>query len=176
MRPLLKLFLAGIVVVFVLLQFFRPSIPVAPATAELAAPPEVRHILEKDCFSCHSDQRRLSWFDEIVPAYWLVREDILEARQHLDFSTLATQPSAVQKATLYEAVNMVQLGAMPLRQYTLLHPGARVTPEELATLKAYLAPWSATPASEAGTVQEPASEPLVSIPPETRWPSVRGRL
>ena len=166
MRPLLKLFLAGVVVIFVLLQFFRPSISVAPTTAELAAPPEVRHILEKDCYSCHSDQRRLSWFDEIVPAYWLVRQDILEARQHLNFSTLATKPSAVQMATLYEAVNMVQLGAMPLRQYTLLHPGARVTPEELATLKAYLAPWSGPPGTDTGTPQEPEAEPLVSIPPE----------
>ena len=62
------------VVAFALLQLVRPRIPAKPATAELQAPPEVRHILEKDCYSCHSDQRRLSWFDEIVPAYWLVRD------------------------------------------------------------------------------------------------------
>jgi hypothetical protein len=124
----------------------RPSIPSVPATAELQAPPEVRHILEKDCYSCHSDQRRLSWFDQIVPAYWLVRYDILTAREHLNFSTLGSRPAAAQKATLYEAVNMIQLGAMPLPQFVQLHPDARVTPEELATLKAYLAPWTPIPA------------------------------
>jgi len=34
--------------------------------------------------------------------------------------------------TLFEAVNMIQLGAMPLRQFTALHLDAKVTAEELA--------------------------------------------
>ena len=135
---------AGILV-FVLLQFFRPAIPARPAAAEIQAPPEIRNILETHCYACHSDQRRLSWFDEIVPGYWLVRHDILTARQHLNFSTLGAKPAAAQKATLYEAVAMVQLGAMPLPQFVALHPDARMKPEELDALKAYLAPWTQLP-------------------------------
>ncbi len=82
-----------------------------------------------------------------MPGYWLVRHDILTAREHLNFSTLGAKPAAAQKATLYEAVNMVQLGAMPLPQFLMLHPGSRVTPAELAILKGYLAPWTTrTPA------------------------------
>lgn len=84
-----KLVIAG-VIVFAVLQVVRPRIPVKPATAELNVPPEVRHILVKNCYSCHSDQRRLSWFDQIVPGYWLVRHDILTAREHLNFSTLGS--------------------------------------------------------------------------------------
>jgi hypothetical protein len=144
MKTLVKLFVVA-VVVFIVLQFVRPSIPTKPATAEIQAPPAVQHILEKDCYSCHSDQRRLARFDEIVPAYWLVRHDILTAREHLNFSTLGSKPAAAQKATLFEAVNMIQLGAMPLPQFLALHPNARITPEELATLKTYLAPWSVAP-------------------------------
>ena len=140
MRTFGKLMVAG-VVVFAVLQVVRPSIPVKPAAAELQAPPEVKRILEKDCYSGHSDQRRLSWFDQIVPGYWLVRHDVLTARRRLDFSTLGSKPPAVQKAALYEAVNMIQLGSMPLPQFVMLHPEAKVTPEELATLKTYLAPW-----------------------------------
>src|SRR5277367_2437793 len=141
MRTIGKLIVAG-VVAFAVLQVVRPSIPAKPATAELQAPPEVKHVLEKDCYSCHSDQRRLAWFDQIVPAYWLVRHDILTAREHLNFSTLGSKPPAVQKATLYEAVNMIKLGAMPLPSFLKLHPEAKVTPEELSTLKEYLAPWT----------------------------------
>jgi len=133
------------VVVLTALQVLRPTIPTTPATAELQAPPEVRRILEKDCYSCHSDQRRLSWFDQIVPGYWLVRYDILTAREHLNFSTLGAKPAAVQKAALFEAVNFIKLGAMPLPQFVMLHPESKVTPEELATLKAYLAPWAHAP-------------------------------
>ncbi len=150
MRTIGKLIVAGVFVLAVM-QVVRPSIPVGPATAELQASPDVKHVLEKDCYSCHSSQRRLEWFDQIVPAYWLVRHDILVAREHLNFSTLGSKPPAAQKAMLYESVNMVQLGSMPPPRFTNLHPEAKVTPEELATLKAYLGPWTAIP-SEAGTV------------------------
>jgi mono/diheme cytochrome c family protein len=141
MKLLGKLLIAC-VVLFALLQAVRPGIPAMPATAELQAPAPVKQIFEKNCYSCHSNERRLAWFDEVVPAYWLVRKDILTARRHLNFSTLGSKPPAAQRATLYEAVNMIQLGAMPLPDFLKLHPEAKVTPEELATLKNYLAPWS----------------------------------
>jgi mono/diheme cytochrome c family protein len=166
MRTLGKLMIAGIVV-FAALQLVHPSIPTKPATANLQAPPEIKRILEKDCYSCHSDERRLSWFDQIVPGYWLVRHDILTAREHLNFSTLGAKPTAAQKATLFEAVNMIQLGAMPLPSFLKLHPGAKVTPEELATLKAYLAPWTPTPSQPPNTpVAIPAPVLLTTVPPE----------
>src|SRR6202051_5065457 len=155
---------------FAVLQIFRPGIPAKPATAEIEAPQEVKQVLVKDCYSCHSDERRLSWFDQIVPGYWLVRHDILTARQHLNFSTLGAKPAAAQKATLYEAVNMVQLGAMPLPQFRMLHPDARVTPQELNTLKAYLAPWTPalqpSPTRQADQAQSVTRVPLTKLQPE----------
>ncbi len=156
MRTFGKVIVAGIVV-FAALQAVRPTIPSGPATAEVQAPPEVRHIFEKDCYSCHSDQRRLAWVDQVVPAYWLVRRDILTARRHLNFSTLGSKPAAAQKAALYEAVNMIQLGAMPLPSFRKLHPEAMVTPAELATLKAYLAPWTPVPVHAPPPAQESAA-------------------
>jgi hypothetical protein len=164
MRLLGKLIVAG-VILFVVLQFVRPAIPAKPATAEVEAPPEVKRILEKDCYSCHSDQPRLSWFDHIVPGYWLVRHDILSAREHLNFSTLGAKPAAAQKATLYEAVNMVQLGAMPLPQFLMLHPNARVTRAELASLKSYLAPWT-TPLTNPEPDGEAARVSLTAVAAE----------
>lgn len=49
MRTTGKLIVAG-VFVFAVLQVVRPSIPVKPATAELQIPPDVKDILEKDCY------------------------------------------------------------------------------------------------------------------------------
>jgi mono/diheme cytochrome c family protein len=151
-------------VVFGLLQLARPRIPAKTAAAEIQAPPQVRQILRNDCYSCHSDERRLAWFDQIVPGYWLVRHDILIAREHLNFSTLGSQPAPVQRATLFEAVNMIQLGAMPLPSFRKLHPEAKVTPEDLATLKAYLAPW--TPAPNPPPAQPVPAIALASVKPE----------
>jgi len=169
MRMLGKPTIAGASAI-VLLQLVRPSIQSGPGVAEIQVPPQVRQILEKDCYSCHSNESRLAWFDEIEPAYWLIRHDILSARKHLNFSTLGSKPAAAQKATLYEAVNMIQLGAMPLPQFTALHPDAKVTPEELTILKTYLAPWG--PDGSTGTVgsslaaEAPLKADLAAVPAE----------
>ena len=141
MRKLVKLTVVGLALLAVL-QLVHPGIPSGPTGTELKAPPAVRRILEKDCYSCHSNERRLAWFDQIVPGYWLVRHDILKARERLNFSTLGSRPAGAQEAALFEAVNMIQFGSMPLRQFVALHPDAKVTPQELAVLKSYLAPWS----------------------------------
>jgi hypothetical protein len=131
---------------FAAIQLIRPRIDNPPATAEIQAPPEVKSILKNSCYNCHSNETRLAWFDRPAPAYWLVASDIKEARRHLNFSEISKLPAAQQKATLYEAVNQIQLGAMPLPQYLLAHPRARVSAKDLAVLKNYLNP--SGPASE----------------------------
>lgn len=167
MTVLSRLIVAALVVL-VAMQAIRPAIPTRPATAEFEAPQQVRQIVDKDCYSCHSDERRLSWFDQIVPGYWLVRHDILTARDHLNFFTLGSKPAAAQRASLYEAVNMIQLGAMPLPSFVMLHPEAKVTSEELAALKTYLSPWSSRPEPAPPTGSEEASAPvsLAAVNPE----------
>ena len=165
MKTLAK-FLIASAVAFALLQFVRPTIPTRTATAELQAPPEIKRIITQDCYSCHSDERRLLWFDQVVPAYWLVRHDILSAREHLNFSTLGAKPPAAQKGALYESVNMVQLGAMPLPDFVALHPDAGITTNDLAALKAFLAPWS-TPLSAAQQNAGPSAPvSLAAVTPE----------
>ena len=127
-----------LVVVFVCLQFIRPELTNPPVTAELQAPPEMKHVLKNSCYNCHSNETKLPWFDKVVPAYWVVTSDVTEARKHLNFSEIGKLPAAQQKASLFEAVNMIQLGAMPLPAYLRVHPGAAVTPEALAVLRNYL--------------------------------------
>jgi hypothetical protein len=129
-----------LVVVFVCLQFIRPGLTNPPVTADLQAPPEVKQVLKSSCYDCHSNETKLRWFDRVVPAYWLVTSDVTEARKHLNFSEIGKLPAAQQKAFLFEAVNMIQLGAMPLPSYLRVHPNAAVTPEQLAVLRNYLLP------------------------------------
>src|ERR1700761_6659066 len=99
MRITGRIIVVGLVLIAIP-QVIRPGIPAKPATAELEAPGEVKQILEKDCYSCHSDQLRLSWFDQIVPGYWLGRHDILNPRAPLNFSTPGAKPAAHGKAKL----------------------------------------------------------------------------
>ena len=161
-----------VVALGVAMQAIRPSLgkPAGPQV-EVAVPPQVREILVRRCYACHSDEPRLAWWDHVVPVYWVVSSDVQRARAALNFSELGTKPAAVQQGLLYEAVNQVQLGAMPLRLYLLGHPGSGVTAEELAELKAYLAPFkpgsgpSGMAADEAPKhLSAPASPSLNGVP------------
>jgi len=158
-RSVLKTLIVVGVVVFAGMQAVRPSLgtPAGPQQA-MAVPPHVQEILERRCYACHSDEPRLVWFDQVVPGYWLVAKDVKDARAHLNFSELGAKPAGVQRAVLFEAVNQIQFGAMPLPRYLAAHRDAGVTAEELDDLKAYLAPFAAAgPTVEGGdTVAAPA--------------------
>src|SRR6266849_4927477 len=74
-RVLLRLSMA-LLVVFLGLQFVRPELRNPPVTADLQAPLEVKQILKNSCYSCHSNETTLEWFDKVAPVYWLVTSDV----------------------------------------------------------------------------------------------------
>lgn len=137
---------------FVGMQFIRPELNNPPVTADLQVPPHVKEILKRSCYNCHSNETRLSWFDEPSPAYWMVARDVREARKHLNFSEIGKLPAGQQKAALFESVSQIELGAMPLPAYKRVHTESGITPEDLATLKEYLNP--AAPPNEAAGADE----------------------
>jgi len=128
---------SGMALLFLLLQLLRPQLTNPPATADFQAPSKAKQILTRSCYPCHSNETRLEWFDRIVPAYQLVALDVTKGRMALNFSELGAQTGIRQKAVLFEAISQIEMGAMPLPRYRLLHPEADVTPEELAVLRDY---------------------------------------
>jgi hypothetical protein len=158
MRRFFGVVVAAALLLFFAAQLYRPKIELPPVTAEIQAPPEVKQILRNSCYNCHSNETRLSWFDEPAPAYWMVARDVRMARSRLNFSEIGKQPPAKQRGMLFEAVNMIQLGAMPLPSYRRVHPGSTVTAAQLETLKAYLNPF-AMQAPPAAAAAVPTSTP-----------------
>lgn len=124
---------------FFLLQLFRPEkidrgIPAKNLTV---VPKEVNKILRNSCFSCHSSEAHLSWFDKITPANFLVNNHIKEGRKALDFSNWDALPDPKKSATIYFALNSILHGGMPLTSYTTFHPSAKLTPVQIDVLKKY---------------------------------------
>jgi hypothetical protein len=121
-------------------QFVRPELTNPPVTADLPVPPEVKKIIQTSCYNCHSNETSLPWFDRMVPAYWIAARDVKQGRAHLNFSEIGKLPVAQQKAILFESLSQIELGAMPLPSYRRVHPESVIQSQELAVLKAYLAP------------------------------------
>jgi len=130
--------LAIIVVALVSMQFVRPEIPVKPVTGDLQAPPEVKEILKRACYDCHSNETNLRWFDQVSPVYWRVAAHVKAGRAGLNFSEWDKLTPGDRKAKLWEAVNQISAGAMPLKDYEFVHGDAKVSAHDLSVLKNYM--------------------------------------
>lgn len=147
-----NLALVSVGVIIVGLQFVRSGLPTPPVAADLDVSPQVKQILRTACYNCHSNEIRLSWFDQIVPAYWIVAADVKKARSHLNFSEISELPSVVQQEVLFEAVNQIQSADMPPHDYELLHGESKITAEQLTVLKNFLDPYRQRKAADSAQV------------------------
>jgi hypothetical protein len=127
-----------LIVIGVAIQFIRPRLDNPPVTGDLDAPPQVKAILQRACYDCHSNETRLAWFDEPAPAYWLVVNDVKGGRQVLNFSYWDSLNKGQQAGKLFESLNQIAFKTMPLSQYTTFHHGAVVSPGDIETLRQYL--------------------------------------
>jgi hypothetical protein len=127
-----KVALLVLAAVFVIMQLFRPeptNPPADPAASfeAIARPaPRVKAIVERACQDCHSNQTVWPWYSRVAPASWLVSSDVSEAREHLNFSEWGRLSPEKRLEALEDICKEVTAGDMPLWQYKILHPAARL--------------------------------------------------
>lgn len=122
--------------IFGALQLFNQPLEGKPVVKKIEAPREVLSILENSCFNCHSNQQRLSWYDRIAPISWAVNKDVERAKEVLNFSEYNYSPGD-HKGKMYAILNMMQSGKMPLHEYTIFHPSAKITQKDIDIIKKY---------------------------------------
>jgi hypothetical protein len=103
--------------------------------SEVPAPPEVREILRRTCYDCHSNESRWPWYAHVAPISWLVVYDVNHAREHLNFSTWNAYGRKERAENLEEAWEEVEEGEMPLWIYRPLHPEARLSDADKRALR-----------------------------------------
>ena len=118
------------------LQFFKPE-NVNPVedrtkliTLKLQVPENVQRKLETSCYDCHSYRTDWPWYSKISPIVYLIKNDVEEGREHLNFSLWADYDKQEKIDLLDEIEETVKKGEMPMTIYTLLHPSARLSDEE----------------------------------------------
>jgi hypothetical protein len=120
-----------------------------PVSADVGAPPEVRPILRRACYDCHSNETVWPSYAAVAPISWLVAHDVHEGRAELNFSRWSSYGDAARRKKLKETAEEVAEGEMPPWYYTLMHPEARLGAEDVATLRA----WASSGAASAGPVR-----------------------
>lgn len=95
--------------------------------------PETRALAKRACFDCHSNETVWPWYAHVAPMRWLVVYDVTEGRTEFNFSDWHPGDKAGSKAD-----EEIKSGGMPLPQYLLMHPEARLTAAEKMQLRSGL--------------------------------------
>ncbi|MBM3944935.1 MAG: cytochrome C, partial [SAR202 cluster bacterium] len=100
-----------------------------PVRAEpVWASDQTRDLAVKACFDCHSNESVWPWYSTIAPVSWLVYKDVVDGREHLNFSEWDRRQEAD------EAAEAVLEGEMPAGMYTWTHPDVRLSAADRAAL------------------------------------------
>lgn len=130
----------AIVVLFLGAQLVPVNRDNPPVEQEIEPPQDVQVILKQSCYDCHSHETVWPWYAHVAPASWLVTYDVHHARKHLDFSTWNRYDAKKRAKKLDEIHDEVEEGDMPLWYYLIMHPHARLDPQQ----KARLLEWAQT--------------------------------
>ena len=131
---MLKKILLGLVLVLVVIQFFRPernesNDQTYAITTKYTVPQEVDAILKVSCNDCHSNKTEYPWYANVQPVAWWLDEHVVDGKRHLNFSEFTNRPIAIQNHKLEEVIEMVEEKEMPMEEYTYLglHSEANLT-------------------------------------------------
>ncbi len=131
---MLKKILLGLVLVLVVIQFFRPernesNDQTYAIATKYTVPQEVDAILKVSCNDCHSNKTEYPWYANVQPVAWWLDEHVVDGKRHLNFSEFTNRPIAIQNHKLEEVIEMVEEKEMPMEEYTYLglHSEANLT-------------------------------------------------
>ena len=105
-----------------------------PVTADLAAPAEIDAILRRSCYDCHSHETVWPWYAYVAPVSWWLADHVRKARSDLNFSDWPAFDFEEQEYAFREIEEQIEKGEMPLPNYLILHPEARLSDADRETL------------------------------------------
>ncbi len=121
-------------------QFYRPA-KTNPSTdasqsieSRLQVTPSVAAIIDRSCNDCHSNKTRWPWYSNVAPVSWLLVSDVNAAREHMNLSEWGRYSKSDVDGLLKQICREVKSGGMPLAIYKPLHPGSKLSVEDVKTL------------------------------------------
>ena len=88
-------------------------------------------MLQAKCADCHPTNTEWPLYSRLARGSWFVKRDVHEGRNHLNMSQWQRYTHETQIDLLTKIASEARSGQMPVKQYLILHPKARLSPEEL---------------------------------------------
>jgi hypothetical protein len=133
----MKKFYIFLVVVLVGIQFIPLEQSSPPVLYDLIAPTDVKNILRKGCYDCHSNETNWAWYTKVAPLSWLTTGDVNKARKKLNFSDWGLMRASEQAKMKEEIWEEVREESMPPWQYRIMHPSTKLSIEEKNLIRSW---------------------------------------
>jgi hypothetical protein len=130
-----KKILVGLIVLLAGAQFIPVDRSAPPTETEVPASPEVRAVLKRACYDCHSNQTTWPWYSRIAPASWLIARDVRVGREEMNYTAWNRLSPKKQAKRFKQSWTLVEEGEMPMSIYLPLHPEAKLTDADKALIK-----------------------------------------
>ena len=131
-----KKILWAFVALLVIIQFIRPAKNLGEVytnddiSHSVNVPDDIKNILEKSCYDCHSNNTNYPWYTNIQPVGWWLNYHVNEGLDELNFSKFNTYKLRRKLKKLEEISKQIKEQEMPLSSYTLIHKNAILTEKE----------------------------------------------
>jgi len=125
---------------FVVAQFVGPANtnpvidPSLALESKLHVDPQVETILNRSCADCHSNRTRWPWYTNVAPVSWFVIGHVNDGRRDLNLSEWGNYDKRKQSSRLDQMCQLAKAGVMPLSSYTPLHPGSKLSGDDVKAL------------------------------------------
>ncbi len=126
--------IAAVFIIFQFVPYEGKGNPKTDKNLEIKLPSKVASVVKRSCYDCHSNDTKWPWWSSVAPMSWSVIDDVVEGRKALNFSiwnSYSKQKQEKLKKEIYRTV----AGPMPLPQYVWLHPQAKLTKEDINTIR-----------------------------------------
>ena len=129
-----------LVVLFAAAQLIRPgrsnpaTDPTSTIEAHAGTASELVAVLDRACGDCHSNATVWPSYAQIAPLSWVMTYAVAEGRKRVNFSEWAAYPPERQRALLLASCQAASAGTMPGTAWTLLHPDAQLSVQDVATI------------------------------------------
>ena len=95
------------------------------SSAQIGTP--VLDVLQRSCQNCHSEKTTWPAYSHMAPISWLIEKDVQDGRSHWNMSKWDQYSFEDREHILSQIGPMVRNKKMPLPQYLLLHPEAKLS-------------------------------------------------
>jgi hypothetical protein len=131
-----KIVIGSLLAILVLIQFLNSKLPetALPGNKDFfvteKVPDEIKMIISRSCYDCHSMQTKYPWYSHIAPVKWMVRHDIEWGRGDVNFSEWGSLEDKDKIKKLGEISEVIEKKEMPLPIYLFMHTNAKLSAED----------------------------------------------